>query len=115
MTYHLSSRRSLLVASGLFVFLGLIAAALFPGSLSKLRSLPGQDRLAPIQVQLASLGQDVEPSLEGGVGWINSGPIKLAELKGKIVLLDFWTYCCITATMSCQPWRGWRRSTRTSW
>ena len=35
------------------------------------------------------------PSLEGGVGWINSGPIDLRQLKGKIVLLDFWTYCCI--------------------
>ncbi len=35
------------------------------------------------------------PSLAGGVGWINSGPITLTELRGKIVLLDFWTYCCI--------------------
>ena len=29
------------------------------------------------------------------MGWINSGPIHLAELRGKIVLLDFWTFCCI--------------------
>lgn len=36
-----------------------------------------------------------KPSLDGAVGWINSGPIDLAALKGKIVLLDFWTYCCI--------------------
>jgi len=35
------------------------------------------------------------PSFDGAVGWINSGPIDLASLKGKIVLLDFWTYCCI--------------------
>src|SRR5438067_1692741 len=36
------------------------------------------------------------PSLEGGIGWINTaGPIRLEELKGKVVLLDFWTYCCI--------------------
>ena len=85
MTRHLSSRRRLLLASGLFAFLGLTFAALFPGSFSKLRSLPNQDRSAPIQVQLASFGQDAEPSLEGGVGWINSGPINLAQLKGKIV------------------------------
>lgn len=31
----------------------------------------------------------------GGVDWINSGPIRLEELRGKLVLLDFWTYCCI--------------------
>jgi len=36
-----------------------------------------------------------KPSFAGGVGWINSGPIRFEELKGKIVLLDFWTYCCI--------------------
>jgi thiol-disulfide isomerase/thioredoxin len=46
-------------------------------------------------VQLVSFRQDAAPSLEGGLGWINSGPIELAKLKGKIVLLDFWTYCCI--------------------
>jgi thiol-disulfide isomerase/thioredoxin len=36
------------------------------------------------------------PSLEGGTGWINSaGPIRMEDLRGKVVLLDFWTYCCI--------------------
>jgi DNA-binding beta-propeller fold protein YncE len=36
------------------------------------------------------------PDLEGGTAWLNtSGPISLKEVRGKIVLLDFWTYCCI--------------------
>jgi sugar lactone lactonase YvrE/thiol-disulfide isomerase/thioredoxin len=40
------------------------------------------------------------PSLDGGapgdVTWINTaGPIDLKQLRGKFVLLDFWTYCCI--------------------
>ncbi len=36
------------------------------------------------------------PSLDGGVEWVNTaGPIDLKELRGKFVLLDFWTYCCI--------------------
>jgi thiol-disulfide isomerase/thioredoxin/DNA-binding beta-propeller fold protein YncE len=36
------------------------------------------------------------PSLAGGTGWLNtSRNIDLRELRGKIVLLDFWTYCCI--------------------
>lgn len=34
------------------------------------------------------------PELEGGVGWFNTKePVTMAQLKGKIVLLDFWTYC----------------------
>jgi thiol-disulfide isomerase/thioredoxin len=36
------------------------------------------------------------PELDGGVAWLNTGkPLSLKELKGKIVLLDFWTLCCI--------------------
>ena len=41
-------------------------------------------------------GNSEPPSLDGGVGWINTaGPIDLKDLRGKFVLLDFWTYCCI--------------------
>jgi DNA-binding beta-propeller fold protein YncE len=36
------------------------------------------------------------PELDGGVAWLNTGkPLTLKDLKGKVVLLDFWTLCCI--------------------
>lgn len=36
------------------------------------------------------------PELAGGTAWLNvSRPLTLSDLKGKMVLLDFWTYCCI--------------------
>ncbi|WP_344307506.1 NHL domain-containing thioredoxin family protein [Fodinicola feengrottensis] len=37
------------------------------------------------------------PELVGAGGWINTGgrELTLADLRGKIVLLDFWTFCCV--------------------
>jgi thiol-disulfide isomerase/thioredoxin len=36
------------------------------------------------------------PELTGGVAWLNTaGPIRMKDLRGKIVVLDFWTLCCI--------------------
>ena len=35
------------------------------------------------------------PQIEGIDDWINSGPLTTEDLKGKVVLVDFWTYSCI--------------------
>ncbi|HMC12532.1 MAG TPA: thioredoxin-like domain-containing protein, partial [Pirellulaceae bacterium] len=36
------------------------------------------------------------PDLDGGNGWLNAaGEITLKDLRGKVVVLDFWTFCCI--------------------
>ena len=34
------------------------------------------------------------PALTGIEGWINSKPLTLSQLKGKVVLIDFWSYAC---------------------
>ncbi len=39
--------------------------------------------------------QGPAPELTGLTKWINSEPLKLESLKGKVVLVDFWTYSCI--------------------
>jgi thiol-disulfide isomerase/thioredoxin len=57
---------------------------------------PGAPTVGRLMVQRTSYQQARGLSLEGGTGWINSaGPIRMEDLRGKVVVLDFWTYCCI--------------------
>jgi cytochrome c biogenesis protein CcdA/thiol-disulfide isomerase/thioredoxin len=45
------------------------------------------------QIKLKNLGQ--APEFTGISQWLNSEPLKMEALKGKVVLVDFWTYSCI--------------------
>ena len=47
------------------------------------------------------------PSLDGATGWLNSPPLTTAGLRGKVVLVDFWTYTCINWLRTLPYLRGW--------
>lgn len=47
------------------------------------------------------------PELILGGKWFNSEPLTLAELKGKVVLIDFWTYTCINCQRTFPYLRNW--------
>jgi len=47
------------------------------------------------------------PPLDGAVQWLNSPPLTREELKGKVVLVDFWTYSCINCIRSVPYVRAW--------
>ncbi|MBS0616269.1 MAG: cytochrome c biogenesis protein DipZ [Verrucomicrobia bacterium] len=47
------------------------------------------------------------PELVGITGWINSPPLTLSELKGKVVLIDFWTYSCINCLRTLPYLKNW--------
>src|SRR4051812_18534474 len=34
------------------------------------------------------------PSMAGATAWLNSAPLSASELRGKVVLIDIWTYTC---------------------
>jgi cytochrome c biogenesis protein CcdA/thiol-disulfide isomerase/thioredoxin len=47
------------------------------------------------------------PSLSGGGTWINSRPLTMQDLRGKVVLIDFWTYSCINCLRSLPHLEAW--------
>ena len=47
------------------------------------------------------------PSLDGASGWLNSDPLTPAGLRGKVVLVDFWTYTCINWLRQLPYLRAW--------
>src|SRR5712671_5799923 len=55
--------------------------------------------------QIAS--QSELASLERAAEWINSPPLTAQGLRGKVVLVDFWTYTCINWLRSLPYVRGW--------
>lgn len=47
------------------------------------------------------------PSLSGANNWLNSQPLTLESLRGKVVLIDFWTYTCINWRRTLPYIRAW--------
>ncbi|TBR39980.1 MULTISPECIES: cytochrome c biogenesis protein DipZ [Dyella] len=47
------------------------------------------------------------PSLDGATAWLNSAPLSTMSLRGKVVLVDFWTYSCINCIRSLPYVRAW--------
>ncbi len=52
------------------------------------------------------------PSLDGAVEWLNSPPLAREDLRGKVVLIDFWTYSCINCIRTLPYVRAWAEKYR---
>lgn len=47
------------------------------------------------------------PDISGAVGWLNSPPLTTKSLRGKVVVIDFWTYSCINCLRALPYVEGW--------
>jgi thiol-disulfide isomerase/thioredoxin len=56
---------------------------------------------------MAKITQGALPSLGGATGWLNSPPLTTDELRGNVVLVDFWTYTCINWLRTLGYVRAW--------
>ncbi len=52
-------------------------------------------------------GPETLPDLSGAVQWLNSAPLNRDQLKGHVVLVDFWTYSCINCLRTLPYIRAW--------
>jgi DNA-binding beta-propeller fold protein YncE len=82
--------RAALCAAGL-VLVALAVLAPAGGMAAEPGAKPQAEAAAPADERAIAA-----PDFKGADGWINTDkPISIADLKGHVVLIDFWTYCCI--------------------
>lgn len=52
------------------------------------------------------------PEFPENLKWLNSGPLKMSELKGEAVLIDFWTYSCVNCIRTLPYLKDWHEKYR---
>ncbi len=58
---------------------------------------PGRAAAAGARIQPLLGDEGPMPELKGDKGWLNSAPLSTTSLRGKVVLVDIWTYSCINS------------------
>jgi cytochrome c biogenesis protein CcdA/thiol-disulfide isomerase/thioredoxin len=74
----------------------------------QLEKLRGHTRQVAATTSLQDYGR--APELTGLTNWINSKPLTLKQLRGKVVLIDFWTYSCINCLRTLPHVKAWYRT-----
>jgi thiol-disulfide isomerase/thioredoxin len=94
-------RRRLLSTAALGIAAFAVAGSLFPALVEQLTSGAAG---SPAEGDLASLRR--------ATAWLNSEPLTAASLRGKVVLIDFWTYTCINWLRTVPYVRAWAEKYR---
>jgi cytochrome c biogenesis protein CcdA/thiol-disulfide isomerase/thioredoxin len=64
-------------------------------------------RVSAAESQTALADEGPMPDLNGAVAWLNSAPLTRDSLRGKVVLIDFWTYSCINCLRALPYVEAW--------
>jgi thiol-disulfide isomerase/thioredoxin len=104
-------RRQLLMYLGLGVLGTGTAAAIGVGTQRQnpaATRLPTPAAAKPETPILAATGKSL-PDFEGIQQWLNSSPLTIADLKGNVVLIQFWTFACINCQRTLPYITQWHR------
>jgi cytochrome c biogenesis protein CcdA/thiol-disulfide isomerase/thioredoxin len=70
-----------------------------PGAMTGAMSVKSPAAELPVEGEI--------PPLDGADAWLNSQPLTAQDLRGKVVLIDFWTYSCINCLRTLPYLRAW--------
>ncbi|CDG82489.1 cytochrome c biogenesis protein DipZ [Janthinobacterium agaricidamnosum] len=91
------------------------AGAMMSANLPKADAAGGSMMMMAAHAPAPELALPVEgvlPDLSGAVKWFNSAPLTAQQLKGKVVLVDFWTYSCINCLRTLPYVKAWAEKYR---
>jgi thiol-disulfide isomerase/thioredoxin len=88
----------------------LLLAAILAGAIGAPSATGAQDDTVTLKMGAATSRMFTKAplrSLDSATAWLNSPPLTAAGLRGKVVLIDFWTYSCINWMRSLPYVRAW--------
>jgi thiol-disulfide isomerase/thioredoxin len=93
---------------GIRAALGAVAAACALAALAAGAGAAGSAAAGSSALQVEGMA----PGFAGATTWLNSAPLGPAQLRGKVVLVDFWTYSCINCIRTIPYVRAWAQKYR---
>jgi thiol-disulfide isomerase/thioredoxin len=94
------------VALSALAILGVTAMTTFHHA-TVLAEFPSANTPSPMKTRSALADEGPMPDLGGALGWLNSEPLNAKSLRGKVVLIDFWTYTCINSLRPLPYLKTW--------
>jgi thiol-disulfide isomerase/thioredoxin len=99
-SFEISIRRSLVLAA-------MISLSAFDNPLNGFLQLIPAVQAARGGARPELTFKGLMPELSGGVAWVNSSPLTTRSLRGRVVLINFWTYTCINSLRALPYAKEW--------
>lgn len=94
------------------IYVSILASLLLAGGLYLELNNNSTDKLTEVVTSQQNSGSDLKnlgqaPEFAGIKSWLNSDPLTIEQLRGKVILIDFWTYSCINCIRTLPYVTGW--------